>query len=152
MSKRTFLLLALSAFRFRRRQLREASPASQSEPRDRWLSWSVVLAVVASFGWYGLGWLIDEIGFAAGGDPAGLGLVGAPLGGLYWLMTLLLPGYAYFRYPAKLLVVAALGLSLLSARGFDRVFTEPADRFRRGLLWLGGLSLLQLAGLHVKTR
>jgi hypothetical protein len=135
------LLLALSAMRFRRRQLREASPRSQSEPRDRWLSWSVVLAVVASFGWYGLGWLVDEVRFAAGADPADLGLVGGPLGGLYWLMTLLLPGYAYFRYPAKLLVVAALGLSLLSARGFDRVFSEPADRFRRGLLWLGGLSL-----------
>ena len=42
---------------------------------------------------------------AAGGDPAGLG----PLGGLYWLMTVVLPGYACFRYPAKLLVVAALG-------------------------------------------
>jgi hypothetical protein len=124
------LLLALAAMRLRR-----------SHPRDRWLSWSVVLAVAASFGWYGLGWLIHEVRFAAGGDPAGPGLAGEPFGGLYWLMTLVLPGYACFRYPAKLLVVAALGLSVLAARGFDHVLADPSTRFRRRLLWLGGLSL-----------
>jgi hypothetical protein len=98
-------------------------------------------------GWYGLGWLADEVYSAVRGDPAGIGLVGAPCGGLYWLLTLVLPGYAYFRYPAKLLVVAALGLSLLAARGFDRVFTQPSVRFRRGLLWLGGLSLCGAAAV-----
>jgi hypothetical protein len=107
----------------------------------------VVLAVLASFGWYGLGWLADEVYSAVSRDPAGLGLVGAPFGGLYWLMTLVLPGYAYFRYPAKLLVVAAMGLSLLAARGFDRVFTQRCDRFRHGLLWLGGLSLCGAAAV-----
>ena len=120
------LLMAVSAMRLRR-----------GSPRGRWLSWSVVLAVVASFGSYGLGWLVDEVRFAAGAHPAGIG----PLGGLYWLMTVVLPGYAYFRYPAKLLVVAALGLSVLASRGFDRVLAGPSERFRRGLLWLGGASL-----------
>jgi hypothetical protein len=134
------MLLALSAMRFHRREPRR-SPPRGSEPRDCWLSWAVVLAVVASFGWYGLGWLAHEINYAAGGDPAGLGLVGDPFGGLYWLMTVALPGYAYFRYPAKLLVVAAMGLSVLAARGFDCVLANPSDRFRRGVLWLGGLSL-----------
>lgn len=134
------LLLALSAVRLRRGGPRRSAPR-QSEPRDRWLSWTVLLAVVASFGWYGLGWLILESRFALTGDAADTWTVGAPFGGLYWLMTLILPGYAYFRYPAKLLVVAALGLSVLSARGWDRVFAGPTDRFRRCLLWLGGLSL-----------
>ncbi len=139
------LLLALAAMRFRARRPKR-SPPPLGEIRDRWLCWSVVLAVVASFGWYGLGWLIEEIRFAAGGDAAAPELVAAPLGGLYWLMTLLLPGYTYFRYPAKLLVVAALGLSLLAARGFDRTLSEPSVRFRRGLLWLGGLSLAGAIG------
>lgn len=143
------LLLALSAMRFRRRP--RGSLSSEFEPQDRWLSWSVVLAVAAGFGWYGLGWLIHEIHFATGGDPAALGLVGDPFGGLYWLMNLLLPGYAYFRYPAKLLVVAALGLSVLAGRGFDRVLAAPSARFRRVLLGLGGLSLCgALAALAVR--
>jgi len=126
---------------------RPVHPLVQPDAWIPWLSWSVVLAVLASFGWYGLGWLADEVYSAARGDPAGLGLVGAPCGGLYWLMTLVLPGYAYFRYPAKLLVVAALGLSLLAARGFDHVLARPSDRFRRGLLWLGGLSLCGAASV-----
>lgn len=149
------LLWALSAMRLRggRRRGRSPrcceptdSPGHLAELRDRWLGWSVVLAVLASFGWYGLGWLAQEIHTAAGGAAAAAWPVGAPFGGLYWLMTLILPGYAYFRYPAKLLVVGALGLSVLAARGFDRVFAGPSDRFRRGLVWLGGASLCGAVG------
>ncbi|MBN2475778.1 MAG: hypothetical protein JXB62_14295 [Pirellulales bacterium] len=148
------LLLALSAMRFRRcrraaSELRGLSPCEdvcptarlpQHDARTLWLTWSIVLAVTASFGWYGLGWLLRELRVATGGDP-GAASIGAPFGGLYWLMTLLLPGYGYFRYPAKLLVVAALGFSVLAAGGFDRVLGQPSGRFRRGLLWLGGVSL-----------
>ncbi|MEE8451467.1 MAG: hypothetical protein V3R99_06105 [Thermoguttaceae bacterium] len=125
------LLLALAAMRLRR-----------GEARIRWLSWSVVLAVVASFGWFGLGWLIQEFRIAAGADPASTGPVGSPFGGLYWLMTIVLPGYDCFRYPAKLLVVAALGLSVLAARGWDDVFENSAHGFRRVLLWLAAVSIV----------
>ena len=104
--------------------------------RVSFLSWSVILAITASFGWYGLGWLMHESQLEVG--------VGAPFGGLYWLMTLVLPGYGWFRYPAKLLVVAALGLSALAAIGWDRAFKQSPDRVRRCLLWLAGLSLLGL--------
>jgi len=142
------LLLALSTMRFRRRKKSEprgspprTSPPPADDTRIKWLTWSVLLAVVASFGFYGLGWLIQEIRVAAGHDLMDWGPLGGPFGGLYWLMTVLLPGYAYFRYPAKLLVVAALGLSVLAAIGWDRVLAGPSDRFRRGLLWLGGASL-----------
>ena len=124
------LLMALAAMRLRR-----------GEALDRWLSWSVVLAVLGSFGWFGLGWLAQEVRQAAGGVPGDPSFSGAPLGGLYWLMTMLLPGYASFRYPAKLLAVAAIGLSVLAARGWDRTFENPANGFRRGLAWLGGLSV-----------
>ena len=99
-----------------------------------------MLAVAASLGWYGPGWLAHEIRTACGGDPQ-VWPVGAPFGGLYWLMVLLLPGFEYFRYPAKLLVVAALALSVLAARGWDSTLNGQSERLRRWLLWLGGLSV-----------
>ena len=124
------LVLAVSVIRFRR-----------TDARRCWLSWLVVLSLAAGLGWYGLGWFIQEARAAAcGGDP-GPWLVGEPFGGLYWLMTVVLPGYVYFRYPAKLLVITALALSMLSARGWDRAFLKPNAGLRRGLLWLGSISL-----------
>ncbi len=124
------LLLALGAFRLRK-----------GTPRQTWLSWVAVLSVLAGFGAYGLAWVVHQVQIAAGSDPAGPWRVGAPVGGLYWLMTVLLPGYIYFRYPAKLLVLAALALSMLAVHGWDRAVGGPWPRGRRCLLVLGGLSL-----------
>jgi hypothetical protein len=134
------LLLALSAMRFRR-----------ADARIVWWSWSVVLAVLAGFGWFGPGWLLNELRAAAGGDPARPWLVGPPCGGLYWLFSVLLPGYVYFRYPAKLFTIAALGLSLLAAEGWDKAVSGDVVRTRRWLLRLAGLSLLG-AGVAVGVR
>ena len=134
------LLLALSAMRFRR-----------ADPRIVWWSWSVLLAVLAALGWFGPGWLLNELHAAAGGDPARPWLVGSPCGGLYWLATVLLPGYVYFRYPAKLLSIAALGLSLLAAEGWDRAVSGDVTRARRWLVGLAGLSLLG-AGVTIVVR
>ncbi|MDZ7615478.1 MAG: hypothetical protein U1E05_00650, partial [Patescibacteria group bacterium] len=75
--------------------------------------------------------------------------LGGPFGGLYWLMNLLLPGYLRFRYPAKLLVVTSLALSLLAARGWDRAFDGRTAGARRLFLALGGVSLLGLIGAIV---
>jgi len=47
-------------------------------------------------------------------------VVGDALGGLYWMMVNLLPGYETFRYPGKWLVPASLGIALLAAKGWDR--------------------------------
>jgi len=123
------LALALAAVRFRR-----------GDCRTVWLSWSALLAVVASFGWFGAGWIGREVFAASGGGPGGLG-VGPPVGGLYWLMTVLLPGYIYFRYPAKLLTLAAVLLSMLAAFGWDRAFKAPGARLRRVVFWFGCASL-----------
>ncbi len=130
------LVLALSVLQFRRKE-----PNASCRFPVRFLSWLTLAAVLASFGWFGIGWLVHEISIAAGADPHGPWAVGSPVGGLYWLMTVLLPGYIQFRYPAKLLVVAALTLSLLSARGWDAAFSESPNRTRRILLWLGVISL-----------
>ncbi len=127
------LVLAISAMRWRR----------GNDARGQWLTWMVVLFVLGSLGWHGLGWIWNELRAAAGGDPAKPWPVGPPTGGVYWFLTVALPGYASFRYPAKLLGVATLGLSLLAARGWDQAMTGNAAGLRR---WLVRWSLVSLAG------
>jgi hypothetical protein len=127
------LVLGLAAVRFRR-----------SDARTHWLSWLVLLSVLASLGCYGPGWVWKETQYLMHGPSADAGLAGGPFGGLYWLMTVVLPGYIYFRYPAKLLVLTAFGLSMLAAAGWDRVQQGSAERTRRGLAVVGGVSLLGL--------
>ena len=97
------------------------------------------------------GWLtaVTILGFlAAAGkfaDPGGwLGL--APGGSAYGLMTAVLPGFAGFRYPSKLLVFVSLAMAGLAGIGWDRAV---GGRSRRALAWAGALLLLGLAGLAV---
>lgn len=123
------LLLALAALRFRK-----------ADTRTVWLSWTALLCVVGSLGWFGVGWLLREVYAAVGADYSSLP-IGPPVGGLYWLMTVLLPGYVYFRYPAKLLTLAAVALSMLTALGWDRVFADTNPRFRRVVLVIAWFSL-----------
>lgn len=111
------LLLALTQWRLWR-----------ATPTQAWLSWLLLLFTLGSFGWYGLGWCLREV-FASvlHGDPDQVS-IGSPVGGLYWLMVTLLPGYVSFRYPAKLLVVAVLAASQLAARGFDQAAAAKEAR------------------------
>ncbi len=124
------LLLALSVWRVRR-----GSAAVQ------WMSWVSLLATLAAFGGFGLGWLWHEVRYDAFGIAADGAIPGRPVGGLYWLMVVLLPGYVYFRYPAKLTVIAALGLSQLAAAALDQIGERPPVRLRRVALLLGLISL-----------
>jgi len=134
------LVLALGAMRFRTGRRRNSDTR-----RAAWLTWLVVLAAIASFGYYGLGWVVAELQSALGGNPEELP-VGGPFGGLYWLMTVVLPGFIKFRYPAKLWVIVTLGLSLLAARGLERV-RQPEDlSARRMAVTLALLSLLGMIG------
>jgi hypothetical protein len=133
------LLLALGAWSLRR------GPA-----RVRWLSWSALLATLGSFGWYGVGWLIHEFRYTWWGAAAADVLVGHPVGGVYWCLVVLLPGYAHFRYPAKLLTVAALALSLLAARGFDRWGLVGCGQPRAGNSFSGWQrAMIVVAGLSL---
>jgi hypothetical protein len=119
------LILAVGTWRLR-------SP----DPRIRWLSWMVLLGIVAAFGKYGIGWLWNQL---SGSDR-----VGPEVGGLYWLMTVTLPGFVQFRYPGKLLTVTALGLSMLAAFGFERWHGASSLRFRR---LLSAAAIASLGGL-----
>jgi hypothetical protein len=106
------------------------------------MSWVALLSLLASFGSWGPGRLWSpefespESRFDGSRELAG------GVGGLYWLMVLLLPGFSEFRYPAKLLVLAACALSLLAATGFDRL----RERARRG--WtIAFISIAVLSGI-----
>ncbi len=103
------LLLALTTWRLR-----------THDGHVRWLSVVALGALIGSFGWYGLGSLAGEIERAWTGAPPTLA-VGEPTGGLYWVMVKLLPGYGYFRYPAKLLVIASLATVLLGSLALESV-------------------------------
>jgi hypothetical protein len=62
-------------------------------------------------------------------------------------MTVALPGYVYFRYPAKLLVVTSLGLSMLAALGWDRMRASSNSlwwQFFASLAVFSGLACLAL--------
>ena len=127
-------VMALTTFSLRR----SASAAV------RFSSWMVVLGGFASLGIYGLAWLVRETALLIGLHPD-LG-AGDQVGGLYWLLTVVVPGYVYFRYPAKLMVIVALGLSMLAARGWDRSWQAKGNR-----VWLGFtlLTLVSIAGLAI---
>ena len=124
------LVLALTVWRLR-----------TPDCRVRWLSWMAIGSLVASFGWYGPGVLLGAAQKTWIANPQSV-MVGEPTGGLYWLMVTLLPGYTYFRYPAKLLVIASLAVTLLSAIGFERVFTSSRETVCR---WLARLGIVSLA-------
>ena len=61
----------------------------------------------------------------------------------------MLPGYVYFRYPAKLLVLTSLAVSLLAARGWDDAWRPATRGLHRGLLVLASVSAALLVGVLV---
>src|SRR5262249_49495390 len=108
--------------------------------REQWLSWCVVLAVLGSFGAFGVGWLLRYPLYMAGQPQLAARLPGDQVGGPYWFFVTFLPSYAHFRFPAKLLTFAACPLSLLAAQGLDRLQQSPPPRLMRTLLVIAGIS------------
>ncbi|MBC8874201.1 MAG: YfhO family protein [Planctomycetes bacterium] len=131
------LLLAISCWRLR-----------GGAVQVRLASWMTLLAILAGLGWYGAGWAIQEFRYSLLGAEADDVLIGQPVGGLYWLLVTTFPGYAYFRYPAKLLVIASLGLSVLAAHGFDRLFTTGHKGLRRVVVGLSCVSLVAMLATY----
>jgi hypothetical protein len=103
-------LLAISGFAFTTGAARKHK--GQGRAARVWLTWIAVWFCLASFGWYGVNWLMAECGWTVGAQADGT--FRQPVGGLYWLMVTLLPKYCLFRYPAKLMVVGCLALCVLA--------------------------------------
>ncbi len=118
------VLLAFSAARWRR-------PAPGDPPASEWtglrwrLTWTAALAVAASLGVYGVGFLVNEVMFSVGARASPLG---PQVSGVYWALTWLAPDYAWFRYPAKWLPLATWAITLLAAIQLQRGGEQSAQR------------------------
>lgn len=110
------------------------------DPRVRWLSWIMPLGMLAALGWYGVGWIIHETGYATGWFEAEKWGIGQPLGGLYWLLNLVAPGYVTFRYPAKWWIVVSLAAALLAGYGWDRQLERGFQSLKRTIIVFAFLS------------
>lgn len=130
-------LFGLATFRLRR-----AESAWQ-----RWLSWVAMVSLLASLGRFGLGFVGEYVlALSQHGREEWQLPVGPSFGGVYWLATILLPGYVSFRYPAKWLVVTGFALSQLAAQ----IFQGSDLRNRRAIVALAllvGCSSLAMLGL-----
>ena len=104
-------------------------------PSTRWPTrrvWGLAaaLALVASMGGLGLVGLVRNAAVILTSNMGSLGYAhGDEVGGLYWALSIALPGYAGFRYPVKWMTVFALALGQLAAMGFDGL-GEPRVRAR----------------------
>jgi hypothetical protein len=90
---------------------------SRYDRRTAFLTAAALWFALGACGWYGVGWLLHELGWAH--------QLGSPVGGVYWLMVIGLPEYVMFRYPAKLMVVVQLSLALLAGLQFTRLQMNP---------------------------
>ena len=82
--------------------------------------------------------LVRHDGFPRDGD-----------GSVYWWMTVMLPGFRQFRFPAKLFTFTALGLAGLAGMGWDDVRTDRARRIVLLSTCCLVLSLAVLAGVLI---
>jgi hypothetical protein len=108
----------------------------------------LVFAMLASLGGSGLvGAARHVTGWIGGGGRSAPYVAGDEVGGVYWLMATLLPGYAGFRYPAKWLTPCALAFAQLAAIGFDTLVAGSSVVFvRRALVAMGMTAVACTAG------
>ena len=69
--------------------------------------------------------------------------------GPYWLLATALPGFGTFRYPAKLMTLAALALSALAGLGWDRAVAGRGRRAAAVAAGGTGLSAVALASAGI---
>ena len=116
------LLLAVASFSFRRKR---------HQPLERTLTFVFGFVVLASLGYFGVGWLTNQIHDAISPvETAGENspTIGSQVGGLYWFLTLIVPGYSQFRYPAKWFVIASFIIALLAAISITKLQFQKSRR------------------------
>ncbi len=116
-------LLALSAFLFRRKRRDESSFFRCAA------TYLTAGSILAAMGGYGAVWLFRSVSALASGSSIPVSFSNYdPVGGVYWALNIIVPKFAEFRYPAKLLTLSMLGFSYLVGYGWDR------KKFSRGFL------------------
>jgi hypothetical protein len=121
------VILGLAAAGFRR------GPAWRT-----WLTCVMLVGLLAGLGTHGspFFWAKHLQSLWAGPGTQELAAEGSTslpgaFGGVYWFLATALPGFASFRYPGKLLVVASLGLCGLAGLGWDDVLGSSTRRAKR---------------------
>jgi hypothetical protein len=126
------------------------APAARWPVRKAW-GLAAALAVVASMGGLGLVGIVRNAAAILTGELGTLGYShGDEVGGLYWALSIGLPGYAGFRYPAKWMTVFALALGQLAAMGFDSLGdVRVRARARAIAMGVAGVVAVVAVGLAV---
>ncbi|MGN6543822.1 MAG: hypothetical protein ACTHK7_02150, partial [Aureliella sp.] len=117
---------------------------------QRFLIAVAALAGLAMLGNYAPVWLLRQACHAVGADGWSRNLPGDEVGGVYWMFTQIVPGYAAFRYPAKWSVWFACALALSAATAVDRS-DGNVRKLRRLCAFVAALSAaaaLAIVGLY----
>lgn len=121
----------------------------QGKVATRFWSWAVLITMLGAMGSYGLGWLWNEFQYWM--DPSDFRQSNTlpGVGGVYWLMNVVLPGHVGFRYPAKLWTVTSLGMAMLASQGWPAWRVSRRRRIPRPwlALVLASVVLACIAGL-----
>ena len=104
---------------------------------DPWFPLAVV-ALTLCFGHFGMVWLLQQI-------PGVMGDRSSAIGGPYWLLLQIIPGYSSFRYPVKWLPMFAIASSMVAAQ-----WVSAAPSRREGIIGivLGVLLIAAAAIAH----
>ena len=146
------LAAAVSSLRFcfRRRRQSFPGPGKGKSLRGRMIlvfSYLALLSFLAAWGGFGGGWLVRAFR-EPGLLPSAPFQPADPVGGVYWLMKYVVPGWGAFRYPAKMMTMTTLFLSLLAGLGWERLFrarrTARCVWILLGLFLLGFLTILYI--------
>ncbi|QDS94851.1 hypothetical protein FF011L_36330 [Roseimaritima multifibrata] len=115
---------------FRRQTSLQSSFPSTGPTQTNWSWWDLLLPVGASMtaGHFGVGWWLQQVTESPLPSPAY---------GPYWMLVEWFPGYDAFRYPAKWLPVAVLGIAITAGLRLSAVSQAP----RRRRTWQFGLIL-----------
>lgn len=107
-------------------------------------TWFALLAALGATGGFGPVWFVRWFSDSGARTTFDSFQNGDPVGGVYWLFTQILPGFASFRYPAKLMTSALLGFSMLAVFGFEPLVRGRLFRRRRFFLLYAGLLAVSL--------
>lgn len=124
-----FGLLPLLLVVFGWRTVANGTPNSSAEQFERFLLWISVLTLVAAMGNYSCLWLVRQFMQLLGLADWTQSLPADSSGSLYGLLVQALPGYGFFRYPAKWIVWTVAGLSLVAAIRLDHWTRRQPNSF-----------------------
>ncbi|MDO5566818.1 MAG: hypothetical protein Q4G59_09195, partial [Planctomycetia bacterium] len=127
------LAIGVTSFRARRKRITKTEKETKKRRRKEiavlatshrralriWGTWVVILALLGALGGFGPLWFCRALSALCGKDVSLAYDNFDPVGGVYWFLSVILPKFSSFRYPAKLITPAVLGLAVLAGLGWD---------------------------------